>query len=100
MSDYINRDDALMAIRKKVAVFGEDSIPVLLSVLDVVSALPTVQKEVIKGKWERDTERSLDYGDVFSCSACGHFTRSQLVLGRWNYCPNCGADMREGKERG
>lgn len=32
--------------------------------------------------------------DVVTCSECQHFTRSEFA-GRWKYCPNCGALMRE-----
>lgn len=32
--------------------------------------------------------------DVVTCSECRHFTKSEFA-GRWNYCPNCGALMKE-----
>ena len=48
---------------------------------------------VIHGRW-------LDISDIDheskSCSSCG-FNATGLLAKRCNYCPNCGADMREAK---
>lgn len=49
------------------------------------------------GRWEDSTDEWLGT-DVYTCSKC----RESYVLvegtpkeNLWNYCPNCGADMRE-----
>lgn len=73
-----------------------------------LAKLPSVQPERKKGKWERhntyhgdDTSGFVD--PDWRCSECGE----QANVNVWsmydltNYCPNCGADMRqEGEEHG
>lgn len=48
-------------------------------------------KERKKGKWQRVSlekyTHSSDY--VFRCDQCG-----EVFIGAWNFCANCGADMR------
>ena len=54
--------------------------------------LPPIQPK--RGKW---ISADAIFGGVpFYCSECGENTRD-TVMGkpRWNFCPNCGADMRE-----
>lgn len=45
-------------------------------------------RENVKGEWEyiEDIMRSCS---AFKCSACGCYASSN-----YNFCPNCGADMR------
>ena len=55
--------------------------------------LPSAQPMRKKGKW---VSADAIFGGVpFYCSECGENTRD-TVMGkpRWNFCPNCGADMR------
>ena len=40
-----------------------------------------------KGKWI--PRIGLKYPDLFTCSEC-----TEQFDYKWNYCPNCGADMR------
>ena len=42
------------------------------------------------GRWEWDTE------DIYRCSNCAEKSHVKEVMGHpdWDYCPNCGADMR------
>ena len=42
------------------------------------------------GEWVLDKEISFIF-DIYECSKC-RFNGSK----RWHFCPNCGADMREG----
>jgi rubrerythrin len=59
----------------------------------VIDAQPTIDAEPVKrGKWTfiRLTDR--DYGHkAKECSSCGS---TFFDTKQWNYCPNCGADMR------
>lgn len=51
----------------------------------------------LKGEW-------IEFKNEYKCSKCGHIMDKVLtVSGNWiyqysNYCPNCGADMREVSE--
>ena len=55
---------------------------------------PPSQPKRIKGRWI--SSDAIFGGEPFYCSECGENTRD-TVMGkpRWNFCPNCGADMRE-----
>lgn len=57
--------------------------------------------EVVHGHWEirPDPYRSFYHG--YACSACGGW-KHKLAFEHenMNYCPNCGADMRERKDNG
>lgn len=53
-----------------------------------INNAPTIYNpERKKGKWER-----IPYSFVcgYRCSCCGQKT----IDDKWNFCPNCGADMR------
>ena len=50
-----------------------------------------------RGKW--NTYYHGDIGFAYSCNQCGYGAPYQILGGevfqkKWNFCPNCGADMR------
>ena len=47
--------------------------------------------------WTGDKFVAIDYED-FSCSCCGVVVEESTEP-EWNFCPNCGADMREGDNK-
>lgn len=52
----------------------------------------------ISQMWTGDKLVAIDYED-FSCSCCGVVVEESTEP-EWNFCPNCGADMRkEGDEK-
>lgn len=53
-------------------------------------AIEALKKEPRKGRW---ITKPHVYGVAF-CSECGF----ELKTNDTNFCPNCGTDMREGKE--
>ena len=53
-------------------------------------AAPADVVEVKRGRW---IEKACEGALKTFCNQCYHFTRSEFVK-VWNYCPNCGADMR------
>ena len=60
---------------------------------DDIDAMPTIEERK-KGKWERHYSRPNVYADCFwHCTCCGYKTLDNWA-NKWNYCPNCGADMR------
>lgn len=82
MSDLISRKDAIEAITN-YAKFLWDNFHEpcnLTGMIDAIEALPTIDP-VKHGRWV------LENGCV-RCSECGEPNME------WNYCPNCGADMR------
>ena len=59
--------------------------------------LPPAQPERPKGKW--NTYYHSDTEFTYSCNSCGYSAPYQVLGGevvqkKWNFCPNCGADMR------
>lgn len=91
MSDLIRREDV---IEEYIVSFG-------LTIEDI-ERIPAVDAESRKhGRWTHVSD-SEPY-DEYVCSICG--TKASSFIGgteMWycllkpNYCPNCGADMREG----
>lgn len=63
-------------------------------VTDVIDKTPTIDAEPVRhGKWiKADSQQYFrKHYPCFTCSECGYRKDSQK---RWNYCPNCGADMK------
>lgn len=57
-------------------------------------AIEALQAEPVRhGEWEDEImdmfNNGEQFGSCFRCSECGYDT-----LSKYNYCPNCGADMR------
>ena len=65
----------------------------------VILEAPTVDaKEVVYGRWVDKEDYYIETG--VTCSICGErywFETSRIDFEPYNYCPNCGADMRERK---
>ena len=62
------------------------------NILAVIDEQPTVDAvEVVHGRWE-----DFCRGKMCCCSVCkAEFDNTcNEIHGEWNYCPNCGADMR------
>ena len=80
MSDLIKRQDAIDEVINLWAdkPFGN---PALVEIKDCIEALPSAERK--RGEW-------VDY----KCSICGFEPYNPSGLETFNYCPNCGADMR------
>lgn len=97
MKDYIERDDALNASKIVYIEYIEldydgyeeadaDNIPIVLK--KDIEAIPAADvKPVVYGRWIKITN------DLASCSVCGDYISFAINCG-YNYCPNCGADMK------
>ena len=92
MSDSIDRQAAIdgkICIRRPngVEIYDDYVVPV-----EYLEQLPPAQPERIKGRWI--SADAIFGGEPFYCSECGENTRD-TVMGkpRWNFCPNCGAEM-------
>ena len=76
-----------------------DPLNVLTEVREKVRALPSVENngedsKVAKGQW-------IKFENGYKCSECGHImdkvlsVSGNLIYQYSNYCPDCGADMRD-----
>ena len=95
MSDLISRQAAIDALR---VAYWDDKIqsakddPCIVDAMTdwairQVKALPSAQPERKKGKW---ILKPNIYGVAY-CSECDY----ELHTNNTNFCPNCGADMRD-----
>ena len=62
--------------------------------INTIRDLPSAQPERKTGKWIEHNPHKFGLGIVFECSECGE----EIECEEYNYCPNCGADMREEKK--
>lgn len=61
------------------------------AIVEVINSQPTIEPERKKGKWIKGGEQPYfrKHFDIVVCSIC-----NKRGEHRWNYCPNCGTDMR------
>lgn len=62
-----------------------------------LNSLPSAHPERQKGKWNTYYHSDIEFSH--SCNQCGYSAPYQMIGGevfqkKWNFCPNCGADMR------
>jgi hypothetical protein len=89
--DCISREQAKASIRDKFK-----DLPSRVEINTILNELPSVTPTRKKGHWIMTSDYlTTAYGsvDYVKCSCCGEDS-----LEEGNYCPNCGADMREVKE--
>ena len=101
VSDYIKRTDAIDA----VCGWGPNDLTEAIRA-DIETIPAADVRPVRRGKWilykDRDSTGKFEYVQ-WSCSACKsnvrtgqpRFDSTLRERPRFNYCPNCGADMRE-----
>lgn len=88
MPKYINADELQEICEKR----RYPSIPI-----DVFKSQPPADvRENIHGEWIN--KRTMQHDGEFYCSVCDFVLDSFMQGVFYNYCPNCGADMRERKE--
>lgn len=85
MGEYIEREDAINAVLEQLPVcFEMDAVESALMELPAADV-----REVVRGRWKRVDPRSTV--ETFRCSECNYYAQMNAT----NFCPNCGADMRE-----
>ena len=63
-----------------------------------LKSLPSAQPERKKGTWIPAFNGKFTGGAYwFNCSECGRIV-PEVRNGGWNFCPNCGADMKGEKD--
>lgn len=79
-------EDAIDALRDRFFLADDDT---LNAVEDCLCNLSPAQPERKMGKWI-----DLRHDNCYQCSVCKDYW---IGVGGFNYCPNCGADMRKDK---
>lgn len=92
--------DALIPMMRYATIDNESGVfPIKIgfdAIVKVINAQPNIEPkpERKNGKWERRYSRPNVYEDLcWHCSVC-EFKTSDNWANKWNFCPNCGADMR------
>lgn len=90
MTDYISREAAIK--RFNFAVLDCLGMEPTIRAGDIIKALESIPaadvRPLVRGKWREGV-----YGRVhLICSACNY---EWMTTEKTNFCPNCGAEMRE-----
>ena len=95
MDDLISRQQAIDELVKMLSDCFYADEEVLDAVETTLKELPPAEPK--RGKWIYHPE--IGWGETWLCDQCGEKTTS-TVMGkpRANFCPNCGADMRQREE--
>ena len=84
----------------KKAVFEYDVCGIGKITLECMDELMDMIADRLQGEWIRDRYWSRgvgmgeDYGFFYKCSLCEYEVENGYTRCGFNFCPNCGADMR------
>ena len=96
MNDLISRQAAEDAMTQSICGDTWEVEKAMEAVMQLPAADVT---PVVHGKWKKIGV----WGRVYRCNQCGNFLDFDAVnagRGDANFCPNCGADMREDNNGG
>lgn len=82
MQDIISRQSAIDLIENLVPQ-NTTEFSVLFQVRELIRQLPPLEAS---GEW-------IENPNAYECSNC-HIIRAKGMTGKYNYCPNCGALMK------
>ena len=63
----------------------------MIETLERIANAPTIEPK--RGEWKDCQWFDEHYGRCYECNVC-----EGTVIGKQNFCPNCGADMRENEK--
>lgn len=89
--DLISRQDAIDVLEERLQVSGYSNVALVSELnrsIGYLMRLPSVQPERKTGRWIHQAK----FGRV-ECDQCGKVFRNTFAPK--NFCPNCGADMRD-----
>jgi len=90
MSDLISRQAALDGLKYEMKYGAEIDRCGLDTAYDIIENVTPAEPERHRGEWIEDGhERGFS-----ECSKCGYIAVSVLTERLYNFCPNCGAEMR------
>ena len=91
MSDYIKREDAVLAIAANLRF----TQPMATRILESVKSADVVEQKHAKWSYVKETVSVLTGFEVvgLKCSNCNRIFMAQEWLKKSNFCPCCGARM-------
>lgn len=94
MAEYIERSKVTDALIDKTSIVGSR----LEEAVNAICAIPAADVRLVaRGYWHGEGDGHADgelVCDMWQCSCCGEWFDEWDDKPAWNYCPNCGADMR------
>jgi hypothetical protein len=85
--------------KKAAPVSWADAYDSFIDVIEEAPTAPTIDPESLrpKGRWDAHHRDSRGYTNGFGCSNCWYITFTDYSMKKceYNFCPHCGADMRE-----
>lgn len=114
MSDLIERQAAIDALKEHRSLYCDNTpntfsklsyaeksrVDELDTAIATLVNLPSAQTEQKKGHYIGEADGYADgelVYDIWSCSECGCYFEDWDEQPTYNFCPNCGADMRCGE---
>ena len=102
LKKMVGKSDCLSINLPGFASIAIAGLKTLIDEQPTVDAVP-----VVHGAWEEETVGSIEENAVIAdwqsarCSACKRYltTPYMYYFEHYNYCPNCGADMRDGERK-
>ena len=95
MPEYIEREATLDALRK---AHNPNTARMAISFAAVNSVPAADVRPVVRGEWHGSGDGYADGHlviDEWECPFCGKYFPEWDEKPDWNFCPNCGADMRK-----
>ena len=90
------QDRHILTLQHEMMAEAESHIAEVNQLNKQIEELQANVHPVVHGKWEE--EKKTFFHNIVKCSLCGNFLDLEGVnagRGDANFCPNCGADMRE-----
>lgn len=88
MAEYIEREKAFDAVFAQFCASSDETEAALNAAIEEIRAIPAADvRPVVRGEWVQVMGK---YDWMVKCSRC-----NGVPLETSNFCPNCGADMRE-----
>ena len=99
--DTIRRSDAIAEIRKARTpdVASHQYAELFINAVCRAPSTDRPQGEWIRDRyWSRGVGMGEEYGFFYKCSLCEYEVENGYTRCGFNFCPYCGADMRERKD--
>ena len=97
MSEYIERDKVIRELEWYIERFP-DCAECLEARKSIIARIPSADvRPVVMARWKHRKDSAWSGGGCTECSACGFGYSDEYYheVEEFNFCPNCGADMRE-----
>ena len=93
MAEYIDREAAFDAVFEQFCASSDETEAALNAAIEEIRAIPAADvRPVVRGKWVDHPRWKWIYAECSECEVVSDV--------KSNFCPNCGADMREPPKEG